>query len=81
MSSDDKTMNSQVKDKDSSKLGVESEDGRPGRQNQRTDNQQSKEGAPFDAWLEHKLHDMYDSVVKEPVPSELMDLIKKYSKS
>ena len=29
----------------------------------------------FDLWLERKLHDLYDSVAREPVPPELLRLI------
>ena len=30
----------------------------------------------FDIWLERGLHQLYDSVAKEPIPDELLDLIE-----
>jgi hypothetical protein len=30
---------------------------------------------PFDHWLHKQLHEMYDSIAKEPLPDELMKLI------
>ncbi|MGP1394747.1 MAG: hypothetical protein ACTS3R_04490 [Inquilinaceae bacterium] len=80
MSSDDKALESKQKNRNMGKTRVELDDGQTGREDQRTEHQRTKDDAPFDAWLEHKLHDMYDSVVKEPVPPELMDLINKHSK-
>lgn len=31
----------------------------------------------FDLWLDHQLHVIYDQVAKEPIPQELLDLIRK----
>ena len=38
----------------------------------------SKEGKPeaFDIWLQRGLHQLYDSVAKEPIPDELLKLIE-----
>ena len=30
---------------------------------------------PFDHWLHKQLHEMYDSIAKEPLPDDLLDLI------
>jgi len=30
----------------------------------------------FDIWLQRGLHQLYDSIAKEPIPDELLDLIK-----
>ena len=30
---------------------------------------------PFDQWLQAQLHDMYDSIVREPLPDELIALV------
>lgn len=30
---------------------------------------------PFDHWLHKQLHEMYDSIAKEPLPDDLMKLI------
>ena len=32
--------------------------------------------AAFDIWLERSLHKLFDDVAKEPVPDELLDLIR-----
>jgi hypothetical protein len=32
--------------------------------------------AAFDLWLHHRLHDIYDSVVAEPLPAELLRMIE-----
>ncbi len=32
--------------------------------------------APFDLWLQHGLHQMFDSVAKEPIPDALLKLIE-----
>jgi hypothetical protein len=32
--------------------------------------------AAFDLWLQKGLHDIYDSVAREPVPDELLKLIE-----
>lgn len=31
---------------------------------------------PFDLWLKRGLHQMYDDIAKEPVPEDLLKLIK-----
>lgn len=33
----------------------------------------------FDLWLERGLHELYDSIVLEPVPDELLRLIREHS--
>ncbi len=40
----------------------------------------AKSRAAFDAWLERGLHQMYDEVVKESVPKELLRLIEEERK-
>lgn len=36
-----------------------------------------KEGAEaFDIWLQRGLHQLYDSVAKEPIPDDLLELIE-----
>jgi hypothetical protein len=38
----------------------------------------SREGNnPFDIWLSRKLSDMFDQVAQEPLPNELLELVKK----
>lgn len=34
-------------------------------------------GRPFDSWLHKQLHEMYDSITKEPLPEDLLSLIDK----
>lgn len=34
-------------------------------------------GQPFDNWLHKQLHEMYDSITKEPLPDDLLSLIDK----
>ncbi len=34
-------------------------------------------GKPFDSWLHKQLHEMYDSITKEPLPDDLLSLIEK----
>lgn len=39
---------------------------------------QDREGSnPFDIWLSRKLGDMFDQVAQEPLPTELLELVKK----
>ncbi len=33
--------------------------------------------SPFDLWLHKQLHEMYDSIAKEPLPEDLLKLIDK----
>ena len=33
-------------------------------------------GKPFDSWLQRQLHDMYDSITREPLPDDLVRLIE-----
>jgi hypothetical protein len=35
-----------------------------------------KTEAAFDLWLQKGLHDIYDSVAREPIPDELLKLIE-----
>lgn len=35
-----------------------------------------KTDAAFDLWLHRSLHQLYDSVAREPIPEELMKLIE-----
>jgi hypothetical protein len=32
--------------------------------------------APFDAWLRKQLHEMYDEIANEPLPTSLLNLIE-----
>lgn len=32
--------------------------------------------AAFDLWLERSMHQLYDPVAREPIPEELLNLIK-----
>lgn len=34
------------------------------------------EGGEFDAWLDRRLKDMYRTVLQEPLPPDIMDLLK-----
>lgn len=34
-------------------------------------------GQPLDDWLHRQLHEMYDSITKEPLPDDLLSLIEK----
>ena len=34
-------------------------------------------GQPLDDWLHKQLHEMYDSITKEPLPDDLLSLIEK----
>lgn len=34
-------------------------------------------GQPVDHWLHEQLHEMYDSITKEPLPDDLLSLIDK----
>lgn len=38
--------------------------------------QPQKAKAAFDVWLERGLHELYDGVAREPVPAELLRLLK-----
>jgi len=31
---------------------------------------------PFDDWLERQLHEMYDSIVQEPLPGDLARMVE-----
>lgn len=44
----------------------------PGRGSERPDGPESA----FDLWLNHRLHQLYDSVAQEPLPPELLRLIE-----
>lgn len=33
-------------------------------------------GSAFDVWLQRSLHQLFDTVAKEPIPEELMRLIE-----
>jgi hypothetical protein len=35
-----------------------------------------KTNSPFNLWLERSLHQMFDDVAREPVPEDLLKLIK-----
>ena len=37
--------------------------------------------AAFDKWLEGKLHEMFDSVTKEPIPDDLLRVIAELDKT
>jgi hypothetical protein len=41
----------------------------PGKKSRKTE-------AAFDLWLQKGLHDIYDSVAREPIPDELLKLIE-----
>ncbi|GAC1342293.1 MAG: hypothetical protein NVSMB18_16050 [Acetobacteraceae bacterium] len=43
--------------------------GKPNKQSRATD-------SAFDMWLNRGLHELFDDVVKEPVPPELLKLIR-----
>ncbi|MGG5810347.1 NepR family anti-sigma factor [Falsiroseomonas sp. CW058] len=44
-----------------------------------TSSQSSRQGGPeaaFELWLNHRLHQLYDSVAQEPLPPDLLRLIE-----
>ena len=43
--------------------------GKPGKQSRTTD-------SAFDLWLNRGLHELFDDVMKEPVPPELLKLVQ-----
>lgn len=43
----------------------------------RVANAKKGEAEAFDIWLQRGLHQLYDSVAKEPIPDELLNLIEK----
>jgi hypothetical protein len=48
-------------------------DGRPRKQTQ----QASRPQRPFDVWLNRQLHAMYDDIAREPLPSDVVELIER----
>lgn len=43
---------------------------------QRTQAGKGDDAGAFDIWLQRGLHQLYDSVAKEPIPDELLKLIE-----
>ena len=41
---------------------------------------ESKMNPAFDAWLENKLHSMFDAVAAEPLPADLLKLLDRLDK-
>ena len=42
----------------------------------RADRRERGGAEAFDIWLQRGLHQLYDSVAKEPIPDELLDLLE-----
>jgi hypothetical protein len=57
--------------------GTVTEKQKPGRKEPRKDSKSSvgSGGAGFDSWLESKLRTAYSSVLDEPIPDDLIELI------
>ena len=39
--------------------------------------QSPREERPFDVWLNRQLHAMYDDIAREPLPSDVVELIER----
>ena len=37
----------------------------------------NSEAAPFERWLDRKLKSVYGSVLEEPIPQDILDLLKR----
>ena len=48
---------------------------KPGRKEPRGQSKPSNGAAGFDSWLENKLRTAYSSVLDEPIPDDLIELI------
>ena len=46
------------------------------RPTRRPDQAEGEDAEAFDIWLQRGLHQLYDSVAKEPIPDELLKLIE-----
>jgi len=52
-------------------------DGKPGTESSKPRGKvRRSDSQPFDLWLKRGLHRMYDDIAKEPIPEELMKLIR-----
>lgn len=61
----------------SARTMVDTKSGGAGKQPpRRTDRPDGEKAEAFDIWLQRGLHQLYDSVAKEPVPDELLKLIE-----
>ena len=61
----------------SAKTMVDTKSGGVGRQPpHRANHPDGEKAEAFDIWLQRGLHQLYDSVAKEPVPDELLNLIE-----
>ncbi len=36
------------------------------------------DSSPFDRWVDYKLREIYDPVLNEPIPAQLLDLIEQH---
>lgn len=40
--------------------------------------QATSDASPFDRWVDYKLRQIYNPVLEEPIPSQLLDLIERH---